>query len=198
MLRPEPLSAQNTQYRLAIIRDVRILQFCARRILRRICQHAKKNWPLCTQLTKRHRNCNTFADFVPQHCSYFTSVLTAATASTEHFGVKVIKQHQKIFKTVQNYKLSKTKTMQVYYCSKQSRTEIPLIISKWKNPLDKVCRSCTKLTKMVRRICKLCVHNFQFCWHRILTTLGIMNKIIKSAQCNQLLKMEALFTQCTH
>jgi len=49
-------------------RDVRILQFRMCRILHRIGQHVH-NWPSCSELRRRHRNCKNFADFVPQYCS---------------------------------------------------------------------------------------------------------------------------------
>jgi len=41
--------------------------------------------------------------------------------------------------------------MQLYLCLKQGRTAMPLIISKWKNRLEKV-----------HRICKLPAQNLQF------------------------------------
>jgi len=58
------------------------------RILRRISQHAQ-NWLSCTELTIECRNCK-----ILQSLSSVIAVslaLTAATASTKHFGVKVIK-----------------------------------------------------------------------------------------------------------
>jgi len=39
---------------------------------------------------------------------------------------------------------------------------MPLIISKCKNQLEKVCRICAEFTKMVLRIRRLCAQNFQF------------------------------------
>jgi len=37
---------------------------------------------------------------------------------------------------------------------------MPVIILKWKNQLEKVCRICTEFMKMLQRICKFCTQNF--------------------------------------
>jgi len=46
--------------------DVRILQFCACRVLRRIGERVQ-NWPSSAELTKLHRNGTSFAGFVQQY-----------------------------------------------------------------------------------------------------------------------------------
>jgi len=48
-----------------------------------------ENWPPCAELTKQRRNCKILQILFSSIA--LSLALTAATASTKHFGVKVIK-----------------------------------------------------------------------------------------------------------
>ena len=49
----------------------------------------EQNWPSCAELTNWHRNCQILQ--ILFNSIALSSALTAATASTKHFSIKVIK-----------------------------------------------------------------------------------------------------------
>jgi len=67
-----------------IVTDVRILRFCVRRIGQLV-----QNSLSCEELTNRHRNFKILQILFTNVA--VSLVLTAASASTKHFGVKVTK-----------------------------------------------------------------------------------------------------------
>ena len=52
-------------------------------------QNSAKNWPMCAQLIKRHKNRKILKILFSSIA--LSSALTAATASTKHFGAKVVR-----------------------------------------------------------------------------------------------------------
>ena len=83
-----PLIHPRGKSNFCLIWDVRLLQFCMRRILHRIGQCAQ-NWLSCAQLTKQCRNCKIFKILFSNIA--LSLAVTAAKASAKHFGAKVIK-----------------------------------------------------------------------------------------------------------
>jgi len=81
----------------------------------------------CAELTKRHRNCKILHILSSNIAHSLALMATIASVKAMHI--------------VQNYNLSSTK--QVYWCGKQGRTAMSLMILKWKNWLGKVQRTCS-------------------------------------------------------
>jgi len=71
--------------------STRCFDACLKLGMSEFCMHNffVQNWPSCTELTKRHRNCEILQIILSNIA--LSSALTAATANAKHFGVKVIK-----------------------------------------------------------------------------------------------------------
>jgi len=99
------------QINTTISRYVRILSFCTSRILRRVGQCAQ-NWPSCTELTKQHRYCKILHILFSNIA--LSAVLTAATASTKHFDVKLIKLFCALMLQLQGVSISNCENFKLY------------------------------------------------------------------------------------
>jgi len=83
--------------------NVRILRFCAHRLLRRIGQY-EQNWLSCAKVTKRHRNCKILQ--ISFRCILLLVLIDGCHSQRKDFSVKLIKiknktkikQHQNFFK----------------------------------------------------------------------------------------------------
>jgi len=126
-------------------------------------------WPSCVHGNNiAAQKWQNFADFVQHYCSQFGTDGCHSQRKSFRCKSNKIKHHQKVRETPRKCTQHRTtnevkQRNYIYYCVKQSRTTMPVIILKWKIGLEKVRRISAEFTKMARRICKLRVQNFHFC-----------------------------------